>query len=192
MLTQPELLQLKRKFEEALSRLQQVSVTDSLTGLASQRHFDNTLRMETRRAMRGHYFLSLIKVSIDHFKCYNDVHGRQCGDELLQGVATILKNSTKRVADFVTYCGDGEFYIILPMTDTRGTLHIAWSMQESVALLHISHKGNTASEFVTLSLGTATALGELGLTSSKLTAMADEALYRAKCAAGNRVVEYSG
>jgi diguanylate cyclase (GGDEF) domain len=185
-----ELLAVKRKLEEANGKLQQISITDTVTGLANQRHFDSTLRIEIRRAMRGNYFLSLIRASMDYCKRYNDIYGRRAGDSVLSEVAKMFKNSFKRAGDFVAYYGYGDFYIILPMTDSKGALYVARSMQSSVESLQISHEGNSASKFVTLSFGVATALGEPGLTSSRLIAMADEALHIAKRAGRNQVAKY--
>mgnify|MGYP001037531480 CR=1 FL=1 len=185
-----DLLEIKRKLEENKGRLQQLSIIDPVTGLANRRHFDSMLRIETRRALRGKYFLSLIKASIDHLEQYNDTREHQLDDKVLVETAKTLRGSAKRVADFVAYCGNGEFYIILPMTDSKGALHVAQNKRSLVESMHINHEGNTTCEFVTLSFGVATVQGELGLTSSKLTAMADEALYRAQRAGGNKVVAY--
>jgi len=164
------------------------SLLDPVTGLPNRRRFDSAIRIETRRAMRGQYYLSVMKAGIDEFESYVDSYGSGAGDRLLQAVAGALKGQARRIADFIAYVGAGEFYIMLPMTGFEGALRVAQRMQGSVEALQVKHDGNRASNYATLSLGVTASQGQLGLSSSKLMSMADEALYRARRAAGNKVV----
>jgi diguanylate cyclase (GGDEF)-like protein len=101
----------------ANQRLEQLSVTDPLTGLANRRRLDEVLRAEWLRATRQAAPLALAMIDIDHFKLYNDHHGHTIGDRCLQRVATCLATGT-RATDLPARYGGEEFAIVMPDTET--------------------------------------------------------------------------
>ena len=179
---------LTQQLEEANRRLQQLSRTDGLTGVANRRHFDNALDEEWRRAARSGSPLALLLIDIDHFKRYNDTYGHQEGDQCLQLVAGALARCAARPGDLAArYCGE-EFALILPNTDQDGACRVAARLRAEVAALAIPHAASSAGPLVTLSVGVAVGLSAGGGGPQALIAAADRALYAAKEQGRDRVV----
>ena len=78
----------RKKSEEELMRmhrkLEQLSYTDGLTGIANRRMFDQVYEREWASARRECRPLSIIILDIDFFKSYNDQYGHLAGDECLR------------------------------------------------------------------------------------------------------------
>ena len=75
--------------------LEQLSVTDKLTGLANRRKLDQVLEEEFIRARRYDVEFSVAIMDIDHFKVVNDGHGHATGDVVLEAMARILRQQTR-------------------------------------------------------------------------------------------------
>ncbi len=95
--------------------LEQLALTDGLTGLANNRAFWEALHRELARARRFNQPLSLLVLEIDKFKQVNDTYGHLKGDEALRGLAQIL-GVTCRSMDIAARFGGDEFALILPQT----------------------------------------------------------------------------
>ena len=175
----------RKKAEE---QLKLHALMDGLTGIANRRHFDNTLDLEWRRAMRSATPLSLIMIDIDFFKNYNDLYGHPAGDSCLQKIAHTIRDSLRRAGNFVARYGGEEFSVILPGTNTEKAYLFAESLREKIENLKIEHKDSTASKNVTVSMGISTTVPKKDSTQDKLMSLADKALYKAKQGGRNRVV----
>ncbi len=162
------------------------SLTDSLTGLANRRYFDNALRAEFARHQRLGSQLSLIMMDVDYFKKYNDHYGHLAGDECLRELARTLKSVGARAQDIVARYGGEEFAVILPDTDDQGALVLAERIRESVLMLGLPHTESDISEFVTISLGIASVADRHLTDGAQLVALADQAMYKAKNSGRNR------
>ena len=166
------------------------SITDSLTGIANRRYFDEILNKEFYRLKRSGAPLSLIMLDVDYFKKYNDTYGHLAGDNCLKQIGNILKNSVGRVYDSVTRYGGEEFAIILPETSSEGAITLAESIKKSVEDLKIIHEKSEINEYITVSLGVTT-LSTVDIESvEEIIERADKALYRAKSNGRNRVEIY--
>jgi diguanylate cyclase (GGDEF)-like protein/PAS domain S-box-containing protein len=174
----------RKKAEEQLKLFASM---DGLTGIANRRHFDTTLDLEWRRAMRSAKPLSLIIVDVDYFKNYNDVYGHPAGDSCLQKIAHTIRDSLRRAGNFVARYGGEEFIVILPDTNTEGAYLFAESLIEKIENLNIEHKDSKVGKNVTVSLGVSTAVPKKDSTQDELISMADKALYKAKQEGRNRV-----
>src|SRR6185369_4519495 len=93
--------QAKEALEEINQRLETLSMTDGLTGIANRRSFDEVMAKEYARHFRSKAELSLILLDIDFFKVFNDSYGHVRGDECLQRIARVIAGSTTRVSDLV-------------------------------------------------------------------------------------------
>ena len=90
--------------------------TDALTLLANRRAFDDELARRIAEFRRHRRTFSLIMADVDRFKKFNDAHGHQTGDEVLRGVARLLRRKMREM-DLVARYGGEEFAIILPGTN---------------------------------------------------------------------------
>ena len=168
-------------------KLQRLSILDGLTEIGNRRHFDETLDREWKRAMRDQIPLSLIMLDIDYFKLYNDSYGHQKGDTCLKQVAKALEDCVQRPADLVARYGGEEFVVILPETTVQGASKLAESIRLYIENLKLEHAKNSASPYVTVSLGVATLIPERGTHCEQLISNADRLLYHAKENGRNQV-----
>jgi len=171
--------------KQAQIALERLATRDGLTGLANRRCFDDTLHAEWQRAMRQQQPLSLLMVDVDNFKQYNDAYGHVGGDECLQRIATAVA-SEMRANDLVARYGGEEFAVILPNQSLKGAAIVAERIRCRVEALRLPTLG-ADQQFVTVSIGAATALASQDHDPSQLIATADAALYRAKHMGRNRI-----
>ena len=178
----------QKRLEDQLASL---ALTDGLTGLANRRAFDEALNAEWRRTLREGTQMSLLLLDIDHFKGFNDRYGHQVGDDCLRAVATAVRGIARRPGDLTARYGGEELVIILPGADSQGASEVAEAALSAVEALRLPHADNPAGGgFVTVSIGSATALSRVGGTITMpegLLVAADGALYKAKHNGRNRV-----
>ncbi|HEY5762845.1 MAG TPA: diguanylate cyclase [Rhodocyclaceae bacterium] len=172
----------EKRFEELL-RLQ--SATDALTGLYNRRHLDETLSVEFHRAVRTGTCLSVLMLDIDHFKSFNDTHGHDQGDRVLQGVADSLRR-TLRKYDIACRYGGEEFVAILPDTDGILAERVGERLRHDVETCSIDGLS------VTISIGIASTPELVVDTPEALLEAADGALYASKKAGRNRTTVAAG
>lgn len=168
-------------------RLEALSNSDGLLGIANRRYFDTRLEEEWLRAGRERQPLSLLMIDVDHFKLYNDNYGHQAGDSCLQAVARAALSALKRPGDLLARYGGEELAVILPNTDLSGAMPVAQAIQRELAELHIPHADSPVADQVTLSIGAAAMLPSELTSSAMLIAAADRGLYAAKECGRNRI-----
>lgn len=164
------------------------SLMDGLTGVANRHYFDQVFNQEWRRAIRNCNPLSIIFLDIDFFKRYNDCYGHLAGDECLRKVGMSLKDSLQRAGDLVARYGGEEFIIVLPLTSETDAVKVAERVRRNINALMVAHEMSEVSEYVTVSVGVATAIPDKDMVSASLIAKADEALYQAKKKGRNLVI----
>jgi diguanylate cyclase (GGDEF)-like protein/hemerythrin-like metal-binding protein len=175
------------QLEDIRSKLETLSITDSLTALANRRHFDEVLGIEYGRHVRSGGDLSLIMLDIDFFKAFNDNYGHITGDACLRQVSRVLAGCTLRPADLAARYGGEEFACILPETDRNGAIIIAEQIRRGIAALAIPHRGSFVADHVTASLGVFTDICTKDGTALEILSRADELLYQAKSSGRNRI-----
>lgn len=183
-----EVIELHRLLLEANRSLQRLSAIDGLTGIANRRHLDVALDREWRRATRGPAPLSAVMIDVDCLATYNELYGREAGDDLLARLSRALSGTLNRPGDVVGRYGGEEFLAILPDTPVHGAVAIAEVMRATIESLAIPHGKSSVSAHVTVSIGVSSTLPALGATATNLIAAADHALFQAKKAGRNRVV----
>jgi diguanylate cyclase (GGDEF)-like protein len=119
----------------------------------------------------------------DLFKEYNDRHGHQAGDKLLQMIGRAMSASIKRATDVAARYGGDEFSILLPSTPVEGATRVAELVRECLAELCFAYGVKEAN----LSIGVAAIVPEPGESHAALLATVDQALYRAKETGRNRI-----
>src|SRR5450830_804189 len=108
----------------AENRIQWLSHFDALTGLANRTLLRDRTEQAISMMQRAGEHLTMMLVSVDHFKSLNDTLGHQVGDELLKEVATRLSGSV-REQDTVARLNGNEFILLLPGTPANGAAHLA-------------------------------------------------------------------
>ncbi|MFL5523976.1 MAG: diguanylate cyclase [Gemmatimonadaceae bacterium] len=167
---------LRKKNEE----LELLSTTDSLTGLSNHRSLMQRLDAEVARFKKEKRGFSVLVGDVDHFKQYNDAFGHPAGDEVLQRIADIMRESTRKNDCCARYGGE-EFVIVLPDTSATDALDTAEHIRARVAAKKFSGRK------MTLSIGVAT-FPEDADDAEAIIAVADEALYQAKREGRDRTV----
>src|SRR5437016_7468973 len=167
---------LRKKNEE----LELLSTTDSLTGLSNHRSLMKRLDDEVARFRKDHRGFSVLVGDVDHFKQYNDAFGHPAGDEVLQTIAEIMRDSTRKVDCCARYGGE-EFVIVLPDTAIADALDTAEHIRARVAAKKFNGRK------MTLSIGVAS-FPEDADDAESIIAVADEALYQAKREGRDRTV----
>lgn len=167
----------RRKLEEELRRL---SVSDKLTGLYNQSHFFHLLEVEKERALRLRHDLSLLLFDLDGFKRLNDTAGHREGDKVLVNIGRVLFESIRKEVDSAFRYGGDEFTVLLPGADRVLAVRFAERVRRRIEELDMS--GVRASMGVCPFDPRNRAL--------QVVEKADEAMYLAKRAGGNRVAAY--
>jgi diguanylate cyclase (GGDEF)-like protein len=163
-------------------RLNVISNTDALTGLASRRRFTEALEREVARSLRYGAPLTLLLIDVDQFKRVNDQFGHAAGDRALGRVADSLR-STCRQTDLPARYGGDEFALLLP--ETTGEKGLQLAQRIAVALRDPALEGPEDPP-LTLSIGVAQlAPGE---RVAALARRADQGLYQAKSSGRNRAI----
>lgn len=170
--------------ENAAVTIAKLSATDPLTGLLNRRAFEIELEIESNRAQRLKLPLALIFGDIDYFKMVNDTHGHPVGDEVLKGIAKILKSGA-RDYDRVARYGGEEFIMILPETKAEIAVEIAERLRRAIEIWKLIHQEKLWPIAITMSFGVAELNKEESLES--LIDRTDKALYRAKKSGRNAV-----
>ena len=166
--------------------LRALTLTDSLTGVANRRAFDERLHAEWRRCARAGLPVALILVDVDHFKLYNDHYGHQAGDASLVQVAAALRRSAGRPQDLVARYGGEEFAILLPQLGTSGAEGVARRLRDELAMLDMPHAASPTAGRITASMGLACMVPRESQSATALVAAADALLYQAKAGGRNQ------
>lgn len=179
------LRQSQQQLLETNLELQRLTNSDGLTGLANRRYFDEYFGAEWKRCEREQNRLSVLMIDIDDFKQYNDTHGHLAGDIALKRVAQCIGSFAQRPTDLAARIGGEEFILVLPGISPEHMKIQAEKLQIAVHALVFSD--DTSTHDVSVSVGAASMVPQLGISEAKLIEAADQALYRAKREGKNRV-----
>ncbi|MBI3920313.1 MAG: GAF domain-containing protein [Armatimonadetes bacterium] len=170
---------------QLFQKVEQLAITDSLTGLYNYRYFRERLNEAMRHGERYSRSVSLLMMDLDHFKQHNDTFGHPSGDRLLRKVSEIVADCLREV-DFLARYGGEEFAVILQDTEKDGALAVAEKIRASVEKATFYGDAENPVLRKTISVGVA-ALPMDAETDEALINEADTALYRAKESGRNRV-----
>ena len=167
---------------DANARLQEMSETDPLTGLAIRRRFDPVAQSAFLSARRYRQPLSLLMFDIDHFKRVNDEYGHEAGDRVLADVARTARGIMRNV-DLIARIGGEEFLVLFPQTGLPEAKQVA---ERFVSALDKLNQEGPMPTRVTLSIGIVE-LEDRDDSVASLERRADLALYQAKREGRNRI-----
>ena len=177
---------LQDQLEASNRKLEQLSISDGLTGLFNHRHVHELLEHEFDRSMRTHEPLSVAMFDLDRFKSVNDTHGHQAGDAVLRRLASILRETAREVDNLGRYGGE-EFIAVLPGTELHDAAVFAERVRTAVADAEFNIDGERTIP-MTVSGGVASWPSRRVNDARGLIEVADRALYAAKEGGRNRVV----
>lgn len=160
-------------------RVEELSITDRLTGLYNRLKLDELFASYLCIAKRHQTPFSIILLDIDKFKSVNDTYGHQVGDSLLQELAKLLKTNV-RFEDAIGRWGGEEFLILLPNSDLESARLLAEKLRSLMEAQNFAYVGRRTSSFGVASY-------HLHDDEKSMTARADAALYLAKENGRNRV-----
>jgi two-component system cell cycle response regulator len=163
--------------------LERLANFDSLTGLHNRQAILGRLHEAIHRAQRYGEDFSLIMLDLDHFKKVNDRYGHLTGDDVLEKVATLIRQNIRSI-DITGRYGGEEFIIVLPKADLPSALAVAERIRNTIEMAEM--KGSEGNVFaVTVSQGISSY--KPGEDAHSLISRADDALYKAKENGRNRV-----
>ncbi|MDN3640280.1 diguanylate cyclase [Simiduia curdlanivorans] len=162
--------------------LRRLARTDSLTGLANRRAFDEVLQRNWTDAVNHNLPLSVIIIDVDYFKHFNDQYGHIQGDYCLRKIAEVIEQALPSRRCLAARYGGEEFAAILPGCTAEMAATIARQIQKRVKQLNFSDQGLSSLVRVTVSQGIACEHQHQFRTATALLCSADTALYRAKSA----------
>jgi diguanylate cyclase (GGDEF)-like protein len=157
--------------------------TDALTGLPNRAAFEERLATLAHVFDRYHRPFSLLVLDVDFFKKFNDTHGHEAGDRVLQHVAAVIRQTVRDV-DTPARFGGEEFVVLMPETGYRASHDAGERLRRAIESHPLTWNGRPLA--VTVSIGAA-GCPDCTVTASEVMRLADEALYRAKAAGRNRV-----
>jgi two-component system cell cycle response regulator len=168
-----ELRTLRAQLESLRERnaeLEELSITDELTGLYNQRHFYDRLEREVARNRRQGHPLCLLFFDVDGLKVYNDTYGHSGGNDVLRAVAQSLAQHVRKDVDSGYRYGGDEFAVILPEMHEDQAIEVAMRINNALWEAGLQN--------ISLSFGIAELTHEMD--SETLFRHADEAMYLAK------------
>lgn len=163
--------------EKRSKELQELCITDALTGIYNWRHFRDRLNYEVARNKRQKHPLSLIFFDVDNLKAYNDKYGHSGGNEILKAIAHIITWSIRKDVDSAYRFGGDEFAIILPETNSK----------QAVEVVNRIIKKLSESDLCDIILSFGIAELESDIDADTLLKRADEAMYTSKQDPNNKI-----
>ena len=176
------------ELRQANHDLQQLSITDPLTGLYNRRHFEKLMENEVALSIRNDETNSIILIDIDDFKKINTEYGHTAGDDLLRALADIIDARLRKTDVACRYGGD-EFFVLCRRATIANAITIADELQHAVT----DSPFNVGSSRIplTLSMGVATIPGTQPIrTAEEFFRCADLALAECKRRGRNQVMHF--
>ena len=167
-----------------------LSTRDGLTDLFNHIYAKKRLEKEFSRATRHARELSVLFMDLDHFKFFNDRHGHQAGDEILQILAETMTQAVRESHTLGRWGGE-EFIVIAPETGEEESCKLAEKIRKAVEAHPFPNAAQQPLGIVSLSVGVASRSNGTE-SSEKLLRLADDAVYCAKKSGRNRTVFCSG
>lgn len=174
------------KIEQLYKQVEELSLTDTLTGIRNRRYLQHNINELLLLAKRHKTPLSFSMMDIDHFKLVNDTYGHLVGDYVLQEIALILKDFFRK-SDFIIRYGGEEFLVVLFDSSCEQTQ----SKMEELRMSIENHRFvyNRIEIPITISIGYVCVIfsrDEEEYTLDNLISAADVALYESKHLGRNR------
>ena len=169
------------------AQLHAAARTDAKTGLINAVTWEREAAAELAVARRVGEPAAVLLLDIDHFKRVNDTHGHLVGDEVLRGVAGVLRHQSRDGRDLIGRFGGEEFAVFLPGLDATEAPRAAERLRQSVAELVTPVGGELVQVTVSVGVAVADPAETSDVTVPELLASADVGLYQAKAQGRDQV-----
>lgn len=167
-------------------KVQELAITDSLTGIFKRRYYIERLNEEIERSKRFNLNFSFLMIDVDHFKEQNDHYGHLVGDAIIKEVSRTIKENIRQI-DLLGRYGGEEFSIILTETGKEEAKFVAERIRQAIEDRRIRVYDEDLR--ITISIGMSSYPSDAG-DAQALIEKADQALYNAKNTGRNRVCLY--
>ncbi len=178
------IVDLHREVQDKNRQLEEMGLTDPLTGLPNRRAIDFWASRQLSAAVRHDFPIWVAMADLDHFKSINDTHGHDAGDVVLKRFADILKSNTRQ-SDICGRLGGEEFLVIITHVEKENVTIAIERIRKQFEAQKFTVARNTFG--ATASFGIAGIRATSGPDFSYLVTRADAALYHAKRQGRNRV-----
>lgn len=174
-----------------VKELEEKSQRDGLTGAHNRIYFDETLRREFNLSVQYNLPLTIAIIDLDHFKQVNDTHGHLAGDSLLVTVVSTIYEQMRQDDTLSRYGGE-EFALILPGTTLAASRNLISRLKDAIAAIDYKLDDHYTIH-ITASIGVASNEKDVAHFHAPLDMIkaADSALYAAKHAGRNQIIEWS-
>ena len=175
---------LHREIQAKNHLLEEMALTDALTGLPNRRAVDVWASRELSAAARHDFAFWVVMADLDSFKKVNDTYGHDAGDSVLKTFAEILKTHTRQ-SDICARIGGEEFLVMMTHSDRGGTKTAVERIRKQFENTNFTLGGRIVT--ATASFGIAGFRGNRPPDWNALVECADTALYAAKHKGRNRI-----
>lgn len=182
------LARVANELEVANRKLQRLSLSDGLTGIANRRCFDQHLADAWRQHARDGKSLALLMADVDCFKALNDANGHLYGDECLRALTRLCTEVADGAGAMVARYGGEEIVLLLSACGPDDARRLGEHLRQRVQALALEHPDSAVAAHVTVSIGVSVAYPDATQPPEMLIALADQALYAAKARGRNQVV----
>ncbi len=184
-----KLIDLTKELSDTNKKLKKSTITDPLTGAKNRLYLDECTQNEWYRGMRDKKALSILLIDVDNFKTLNDTNGHQAGDECLIDLVKLINSHLKRSSDVLCRYGGDEFVVLLPSTGSIDAMRISETIRKSIEVYNIELDKKVETPVkISVSIGIATTIPDDRFSHDDFLSHADKALYAAKAAGRNCVV----
>jgi len=178
------IVELHRQLAAKNRLLEELALTDSLTGLPNRRAIEEWATRQLSAAARYGFSFLVVLADLDHFKTVNDTHGHDAGDTVLKKFAEILKTNSRR-SDICGRIGGEEFLFVLTHTTQENARVVIERIRAQLEAARFDFDASSLT--VTASFGVAGFEGTQAPDFNRLVSQADAALYAAKRTGRNRI-----
>jgi two-component system, cell cycle response regulator len=175
---------LHQELAEKNRMLEELALTDSLTGLPNRRAVEEWAGHQLSAAARHKFSFWVVFADLDNFKAVNDRYGHHAGDQVLKHFADLLRQYSRR-SDICARIGGEEFLFVLTHNTPESARTVIEKIRTQLAGKRFDFRGETAS--VTASFGAAQFRKEDGMSFAELMSRADAAMFEAKRNGRNRI-----
>jgi diguanylate cyclase (GGDEF)-like protein len=175
---------LHRQLQAKNRELEEMAITDPLTGLPNRRAIDSWATRQLSAASRHDFPIWVVIADLDHFKAINDTHGHDVGDIVLKSFAEVLTSNTRR-SNICARLGGEEFLVMITHVAKESVMVGMERIRKQFETKKFTIAGTTFG--ATASFGIASFQGTISPDFKVLVKRADEALYSAKSKGRNRI-----